>query len=121
MQPSALYRMGVVMPLDDDAEAQLRACDVEESAPVRAVSLGDEVFSTLWIAGFFRDVNERCSGLIDEYEDEIIEPTQLAGVVAAVDDVLRRDWLPDERAFLRDLRELAFCARNDHRPLMFVL
>lgn len=123
MQNAELYRRGVVLPLDDDAEEALRSNDVDETTSVRHLKIADAgAFEALWRLGLFREINARCVTLLDDYEEEMVDAASAAGIIAAVDAVARdADEHPEMANFLEDLRDLARQASRSSRPLLFVL
>lgn len=124
MQNAELYRRGIVLPLDQDAEDCLRANDVNETTNVELLEIsGSEVFDTLWHLGLFREINNKCRTLLDDYEEDMVECDALQHVVETVDFVAQGPLIqqPDTSAFLGDLRDLASRAIILHRPILFVL
>ena len=124
MQNSELYRRGIVLPLDMDAEDRLRANDVSATTEVRILEIPCEgLFESLWRLGLFQEINARCETMIDDYEEEIIEASSSESVIAAIDSIVRNsDALqPDVVKFFQGLRTLAQEAYVLSRPLLFVL
>lgn len=123
MQPSELYRRAIVVPLDQKTEECLRAYDVTEDANVHLVKIpDDELFILLWQLGLFEEINRRCGSLIDDYEEEMVNATEIHKVLDAI-DVIASAALPDTRVrgFLRELQTLAHEALRLSRPMLFVL
>ncbi|MFO0890589.1 MAG: hypothetical protein U0790_15775 [Isosphaeraceae bacterium] len=124
MQNSELYRRGIVLPLDEDAEQAMRSNDVSETTSVRNLSIADTgAFEALWELGLFREINARCATLLDDYEEEMVEAASADGIIAAVDAVARAAAAEDPgmARFLDGLRDLARQASRSSRPLLFVL
>lgn len=124
MQNAELYRRGVVLPLDDDAERRIRSNEVNETTNVRHLRIVDDSeFDALWKIGIFHEINARCSTLLDDYEDELIDTVSVDGVIHAVDAVFRvaSDGYPEAFEFLAGLRALASEASRLSRPLLFIL
>jgi hypothetical protein len=69
MQNSALFRRGVVLPLNEEAEEGLRYNDVNESTQAEYLEISRDLFSNLWEIGLFDEINRRCGSLIDDYEE----------------------------------------------------
>ena len=120
MQTSELYRRGVVLPLDNDAELQLRTCDCEPNANVDCVSLDDdELFEALWLTGVFPEINQQCDALIGDYEACFVEADQMSRVI----DIIECFWLESEdeeyAQFLHEFHALARKALERRRPLLF--
>ncbi len=124
MQPSALYRRGIILPLDAIAERNVRTHDVSKTENVRLLKIPSQgLFEALWHLGLFREINDRCSSLLDDYEEELIEASSTCEVLAAIDSVIGRPGAHDLEVieFLKELRALARDASTLSRPLMFVL
>ena len=123
MQNAEMYRRGIVLPLDDTAEHALRTNEVSESTNARVLKIADNSeFEAIWQLGLFREINIRCSTMVDDFEDEVIE-SELVGEIIAVIDALETEPRPNSKTgdFLVDLRELARQAFRFARPLFFVL
>lgn len=124
MQVTKLYRRGVVLPLDDDAEEGLRANDIERYTNVRVLEIADQVqFDDLWRLGLFHEINAQCGTIIDDYEEEIVDATQVKNVIVAIDRVRRKALAkdPEIASFLEQLRDLAGQAWLSSSPLLFML
>jgi hypothetical protein len=124
MQNAELYRRGVVLPLDRDAEESLRSNDVSQDTNVRLLKIaGAGGFEALWRLGLFREINARCSTLLDDFEEEIVDAASAEGIIDAVDSVTRDAAAqhPEVVVFLEGLRDLARQASTSSRPLLFVL
>mgnify|MGYP001154662421 CR=1 FL=1 len=122
MQNAELYRRGVVLPLDDDAEESLRSNDVGDATNARYLNVSDSTFFILWNIGLFQKINARCATLLDDYEEEVVEAASVDGITAAIDAVARNAAKhPDAAEFLEGLRNMAMRASRSSRPLLFVL
>jgi hypothetical protein len=121
MQPSELFRRGVVAPCSLRAAEQLRVWDVEPSVEVEYLALPDSVFSPVWEAGLFASINKACSTLIDDYEEEVIEPRHLARVTELLRRAVRATPSEEVRNFLGDLMELCRRAEARGMPVYFIL
>jgi len=124
MQNAELFRRGIVLPLDAVAEASVRANDVSKITGVRFLKIpSEELFETLWRLGLFREINARCATLLDDYEEEIVEPSSLGAILSAIDSVAKNGVAqqPGVVDFLRKMRALAQEASDLSRPLLFVL
>ena len=125
MQRSELFRRGIVVPLDQWAEDCLRAGNVTEHLNVRFLHLPDDevIFLVLWKLGLFMEINARCNSLIDDYEEDLIEPSLLHEVHAAV-AAARKLPAAQERSianFLYETDKLVGEAILRSRPMVFVL
>ena len=123
MQNSELFRRGVVLPLNEEAEESLKINDVEEKTSVRYLEIkDDEEFEALWIIGIFQKINERVDGLIDDYEEYFVEAKEMSKVSTAIDDVKGANKLEDSvESFLISLSSMVLEADSIQRPLLFVL
>jgi hypothetical protein len=123
MQNSALFRRGVVMPLDQSAEEQLRNDNVSEATQVEWIEIGSQsLFDALWNLGLFQDINHRVDSLIDDYEQEVVESDHVGEIGSAVKAALSKKRLTSElRSFLASLSALAERAKVNRRPVFFVL
>jgi len=73
MQMTQLFRRGVVVPLNDDAENALYNGEVDETTQVHFVEIDSEAdFITLWQTGVFKKINETTGSMLDDYEEDII-------------------------------------------------
>ena len=123
MQNSELFRRGVVLPLNEEAEELLKINEVEETTSVRYLEIEDEKgFENLWAVGIFQKINERVNGMIDDYEEHFVEASKMSGVMAAIDDVRGANKLSnDVESFMGSLVSMALEASSIERPLLFVL
>ena len=124
MQNSALFRRGVVLPLDSEAENLLRVNDVNESAAVRYLEIPDQSsFETLWALGLFQAINAKAGSMIDDYEEEFIETASIGHVLQAVNDVRSRaePLNPETQSFLAQLSDLVQESEKLKLPILFVL
>jgi len=81
MQNSELFRRGVVLPFNEEAEELLKINEVEETTSVRYLEIEDEEgFENLWAVGIFQKINERVNGMIDDYEEHFLEASKMSGV-----------------------------------------
>ena len=120
MQTSELYRRGIVLPLDDQAERSLRANDIDLSTKVHFLEIPDGFFDSLRRHGLFDEINLRCGALLDDYEEEIIEASSLDGVLAAVDEMVgKTEEREPELEFLTQFHALIRKAISTSRPLLF--
>lgn len=122
MQNSELYRRGVVCPLDQVAEEQLRRNEVDTTTRVRVVEIPDDpTFRALWDLGLFSEINARCGTLIDDYDEELVEASAVAEMIASLDLVIASAADPEILELLAAFRSLACEAEATSRPVLFVL
>jgi hypothetical protein len=108
MQNSQLYRRGIVCPLDQIAEEQLRSNEVDSTSHVRFVEIPDEqTFVTLWRLGLFSQINSRCGTSIDDYGEEWVEASALADLMTVIDSVFASVGDSAVACLLTELRSLA--------------
>ncbi len=122
MQNSELFRRGIVSPLDERAELEIRSNVVDETTQVAHLAIqGEALFDYLWSSGLFREINRRCGSIIDDYEEEIIDACELPNLLAAVKWVAECEDSPEAMRFLEQLSMLASSALALNRPVLFVL
>jgi hypothetical protein len=124
MQNSELFRRGIVVPLDRDAENSLRVNDVSRSTRVRYLGIAnDQLFETLWKVGLFQAINAQCRSTLDDYEEGLIEPSSASGILTALELVASKPAAqqPEVARFLADARGLVNEAAMSLRPILFVL
>lgn len=124
MQNSELYRRGIVIPLDVEAELSLRNNDVTECTNVRVLQIPDDgIFEKLWRIGLFQEINSRCSTLLDDYEEGWIEAKLAQGIVVAIETVVQTQapLPPAASTFLVDAHRVITEAVAQSRPVLFVL
>lgn len=124
MQNSEIFRRGVVLPLNLEAEERLRINDAMETTPVRYLEIEDQVaFDLLWKTGIFQQINGQTKALIDDYEEGFVEACEMSDVL----DAIRRTRDANKAGhivvvrFLDSLSSLASEAAVSGRPLLFVL
>jgi hypothetical protein len=124
MQNSELFRRGVVLPLDERAEEDLRCNSVNSTTHAQYLPIrSDTLFEKLWEGGFFHEINKWCGTLIDDHEEEFIEASSLPRLIAALDAIAERasGTQSDVQGFLVELRQITIYASRLNRPLLFVL
>lgn len=121
MQPSELWRRGVVMPLNSEAIEQISAWDVDESTAVEFLPISsDALFYELWEIELFAEINRQCGSLIDDYEEEWLRQEQLPASACAVVALLRQHRSGAVGEFLNQLSALISKAADTKLPLYFV-
>ncbi len=124
MQNAELFRRGIVVPCNSEAEELLRVNDVNEETPVRYLEIPDQsFFETLWALELFQGINTRSGSLIDDYEEEFIETGAIDSILESVDEVKsKKDAQNMEvQSFLSELFSLALESQKLQRPILFVL
>ncbi|MCC9605376.1 hypothetical protein LOC68_23265 [Blastopirellula sp. JC732] len=120
MQLPALFRRGVVRPLDDHAERQLLQFSIE--APLRVEwlpILEDPFFDEIWGTGLFQRINQACGTNISDYEEEILPAPTLQTAIAAIRTGRPSGRLSDE--FCQQLEALLTDAAVTNRSVFFVM
>lgn len=124
MQNSELFRRGVVLPLDTEAENRLRMNDVNESVAVRYLEIPDQsCFESLWDLGLFQAINAKAGTVIDDYEEEFIEVASVGHILQAVNEVRSRAESRNTatQSFLSRLSDLVKESEKLKLPILFVL
>lgn len=121
VQVTDLFRRGVVSPLDEQAETQLRTMFVTEPLRVEFLPFVDNWFGALWHTGVFGLMNQACGSLIDEYEEELLELGQLELAIGAVRKCGKQVVAPQTREVIDRLCSLLEAAQQRGRPVLFVL
>jgi hypothetical protein len=124
MQNSELFRRGIILPLDDRAEQSLRLNAVDATTHVQKLRIkSDTLFDSLWNIGLFHDINQRCGTLIDDYEEEFVEASDVQNLMAAIEvAVSKGDKLDSNaRSFIADFQSLTIKALELNRPVVFIL
>ncbi|QVL33511.1 hypothetical protein KIH39_06265 [Telmatocola sphagniphila] len=124
MNNTALFRRGVVLPLNDQAEENLRCNHIDKSAEVRYLPIqSEELFNDLCSQGLFHEINRRCGSFITDKESELVEAALIPSLLVSVDFILQKGIVEEENVsnFLKDLRYLTTQAYDLNRPLIFVL
>jgi len=124
MQNAALFRRGVVLPLDDDAEEALLSNEVEMAIHLQHLPIPTEaLFEALCGHVLFDEINRRCGTLVGDYEEEFVEASRITDLIGATKATSEREdgSLPDSTAFLHELHKLTTRALELDRPVLFVL
>ena len=124
MQNAELFRRGIVLPDNAEAEDGLRNNNVDESTSVQYLKIPDEsFFEALWELQLFQEINARTGSLIDDYEEEFIDPPVIGRILNVVKEVRLKEGaqLPEIQSFLSNLSDLASKAAELQRGLLFVL
>lgn len=123
MQNAKLFRRGIVLPLNLQAEEILRLNDIDEGILVEFVPITNTLFDSLWDLGFFQDVNARVGCLIDDYEEEFVLSSDLESISDAV--LSTRTRHPKRTREVEDfLERVSWLAKKGialKLPLLFVL
>jgi len=122
MQLAELFRRGVVAPLTDEAAEELAQWSSTATSQVDFLPIStDALFQQIWSTGVFQEMNRACSSMIDDYEEEDLQPDVLRTAL----DVLDAKTVEVEeiavKQFLLQLTALCKSALNRNHPVYFVL
>ncbi len=117
MQPSALWRRSIVMPLTDEAMQQIAQGDVTARNDVHVLPIND--FELLWQCGLFQKLNLACNTAIGDYESAWIATDQLPQAEVIVAEFPRLGHSAEVQTFLLSLSQLINRARAVVKPLYF--
>lgn len=124
MQNSELFRRGVVLPLNSEAENRLRINDIDESVAVRYLEIPDQSsFENLWALGLFQAINAKAGSMLGDYEEEFIEPSAASNIHQAVIEVQSKAELLnlENQSFLVQLSDIVQESEKLKLPILFVL
>ena len=122
MQLPTIFRQGIISPLDDETESQFRSWSLSGLSMVMFLPIeGSDLSGELWDSGLFEAINTAAGSLIDEYEEELLEPGQLSLAVSAVECRISEQSSPEIRVFYERLLRMLHEARAAGRPVLFVL
>jgi hypothetical protein len=122
MQLSESFRRGIVFPLDDQAEAEVRRWQASDASRFRFLAIkSDADFYAIWRTGMFSALNKACASVIDDYEEEILEPDVLGRAVAVLSKEFASLPAGELRQFRDNLLALIIEAGEKSRPVVFVL
>lgn len=120
-QLSALFRQGIVRPLDEEAREVLHTLFVDRPIRCEWLSLSrDGWFELIWDAGLFQEIGAAINEPISEYEEIVIDPGRLDQVVT-IASRHARDSDKFIAAFAQKLAAMANDAKDSQTPLFFVL
>lgn len=117
MQPSALWRQSVVLPLDYEAMHQIIQGNVSAHSQVNVLPIDD--FDLLWQCGLFQKLNLACGTAIGDYESAWIETDQLTRALRVVTEFPREGHSADVKEFLFSLSRLIVRAQEVAMPIYF--
>jgi hypothetical protein len=119
MQMSELYRRGIVLPMDQQAQFELETNDVTEHTYVKSLMFDDDKdFLTVWKSGVFDRINTACSSCVDDYEEEAIAPEYLPKIIKIANEL---QGCGSISYFIVNLQNLCNEAIALKMPLYFIL
>lgn len=121
MQPSELFRRGIVLPTTQQAMDALAANDVREGMDVQCLEIrSDRDFYALWATGIFASINSLAGTRINDYEEAMLPPEYVAVLEVIVRTQELREESPTIRAYLQKLLNLCSAAIDFRMPLFFI-
>ena len=123
MQNSEIYRRGFVVPLSEEAEQALMTNDVAHDTAVEFYELPDqETFEELYSIGFFNTINSNFDILLDDYEEDMVEETQVGILKELVEKFKDFPGISLQASNVVDgLVKLCNVALKHKRPIFFIL
>ncbi|QDT28902.1 hypothetical protein Enr10x_42490 [Gimesia panareensis] len=122
MQLSACYRRGILSPRNQEAENQLRSWNITHPILVEFISLNNDTdFDSLWDLRVFQKINGLCDSMIDDYEEELIDPDKLHLIVELIDKEFQNVRSVSLQNLFEAFRELLLNAINNQKPVFFIL
>ena len=116
----ANFRRGVIAPLDNHSACI--GCGAFYS-PVRVdhIAIGDDLFDALWASRIFKEINNACGTLIDDYEEAEMKHDCFPLVLKVLSKY--RKEITDERVldFIKMLESLMQNAMQNKTGVWFVL
>lgn len=111
MQISEKCRRGIVLPLSRSTEKEVRNYSVSERSKVEVLGLKDDHFF-FKIFELFREINNSCSTMIDDYENELVEPEKIPKILTVIDVFLVNNQECEINDFLEELIALLNKAKS---------
>ena len=122
MQLAQLFRRGILVPLTDRSAEQFSRWSVDDFVTVEFLPISDQsLFDEIWEAGVFQSLNSACSTLIDDCEEEVLQPDLLEQAIATLIASQRKVTKPAVKLFVESLVAIFRSAQDKHRPVYFVL
>lgn len=117
MQPNALWRRSVILPLNNEAMHQIAVGVVTADTEVDVLPLND--FELLWQCGLFHKLNLACDTAIGDYECAWIVADQLPQALKVVTEFPTHGHSTRVHEFLHDLSRLIVRAQEVAMPIYF--
>lgn len=113
----------MVVPLSKRAAEALVLDDVNEATQVVVVPIEtQEEFEDIWRLGLFETINVRMDICLDDYETEVVTPSDVKRLKDVISSVKYRVNKCDAQAnFLRKLLGLCDIALENEMPVYFIL
>jgi hypothetical protein len=122
MQPSEIWRRGIVLPHSAEVAERIAASDVDESVPVDFLPIDDDLqFNQLWDIKLFSEINDACGTLIEDYESEWLLPEHFPAAIPVVRRLHSKNSNGPIGHFMRRLSDMIDRASRARMPLYFEL
>lgn len=120
-QLAQLFRRGIVTPLTVEASNELAEWSLTQPARVELITIPDQaIFEEIWQTGVFQAINERCSCLIDDFEEECLRPEAVNEALEVLADKYGKAQSPGVDAFIANLTALLKGAKDRQQCVYFV-
>lgn len=122
MQLPAVFRRGIVVAENDNAEAVLSNWFIDESILVKYLSIDDVLFEKIYETKLFSQINSQCDSHIDDYEEDSIDFINVVIIENLVSQLLQTKTIDkDVKIFFRNFLELLDYANKNKRQIFFIL
>lgn len=110
------------MPLDDYSEKLMRQQYFDKDSKFEKLLLDDngKLFDKLWDSGIIEKINTETGSLIDDYETEFIEMTQLDSIITIIHNLRLSKLDSDFQDFILQFKSLVEMAKDSRKPLCFI-
>lgn len=110
------------MPLDDHSENLMRQQYFDKDSKFEKLLLDDysNLFDKLWDSGIIEKINTETGSLIDDYETEFIEMTQLDSISSIIGNLNLSKQDIDFQDFISQFKSLVDKAKISKRPLCLI-
>jgi hypothetical protein len=121
MQITAIFRQGVVRPLDARARDQITTFFVDDAARCEWLPIvGGTQFGAIWDSGLLQAIGVACNVRLTDYEEVVLPPEQIENARTAVAPFLANAESVISN-FALCLHGLLSDALRDQMPVLFVL
>lgn len=119
MQLAEVFRLGIVVPLTDETNFQLKAGDINGLVEVKLLSLNQEDFYLIWESGLFEEMNVSLGLEISEYEDNRIEFQFLESCLTIVKKYFMDGKNEIIKSLLNKIYDILFFGASIKMPVYF--
>ncbi len=121
-QLTEIWRRGIVVPLSAQRADEMASFHVSSEEDVEYLEIKDDsFFDSLWGTNLFQDINRKCGSLIDDYEEEVLAPEALIGVLGVVTKHMLHLREPRITLFLEKFGAMVKRAIDLGYPVYFIL